>query len=97
MFVFNPNEPSKRIQIHVLFDTGSQCSYVTNDVCRGLCLNRLGTKFVSVITFGSKQEHVEHCSVVKIGFETKDSASLVLKLSSQLHTFCEPLLIHQLT
>ena len=40
-FVLNRNDLSKRIQIHVLFDTGSQLSYVTNDVCRGLGLNRL--------------------------------------------------------
>ena len=45
---------------------------------------------MSVMTFGSKQEHVEHCSVVKIGFETKNSASIVLKLFSVAH-ICEPI------
>ena len=70
---------------HGEFEAKRKSLYVTNDICRGLCLNRLGTKSVSVITFGSKQEHVEHCNVVKIGFETKDSASLVLKLLSVAH------------
>ena len=55
-----------------------------------LGLDRLGTKSVSVMTFGSRREHVEHCSVVKVGFETRNSTSVVLKLLSVAH-ICEPI------
>ena len=89
-FVFNPNEPHKGVKIFVLFDTGSQCSYVTHELCSRLSLSSLGTKSVSIMTFGSKQEHIQNCNVVKLGVETKTGSNRVLKLLSVGH-ICEPI------
>ena len=30
--VFNPDDPSQATQVHIVLDTGSQCSYITNAV-----------------------------------------------------------------
>ena len=90
VFVFNPNEPGNRLSLFVLLDSGSQCSYVTNSVCHMLGLPSLGTKSVSIVTFGSKREFCTECHVVKIGLELKGDAHMELKLLTVGH-FCEPL------
>uniref|UniRef100_A0A1X7SZU3 CCHC-type domain-containing protein n=1 Tax=Amphimedon queenslandica TaxID=400682 RepID=A0A1X7SZU3_AMPQE len=90
VFAFNPNEHGNRMSLFVLLDSGSQCSYVTNSVCKRLGLPSLGTKSVSIVTFGSKREFCTECHVVKIGFELKGDAHMELKLLTVGH-ICEPL------
>ena len=50
-FTFNLNFPRKRVVAHVLFDSGSQCSYITSAICKRLGLKPLGTRSVSIMTF----------------------------------------------
>ena len=45
---------------------------------------------MSIMTFGSRQEKLEDCVVVRIGLETKSGDHLELKLLSVPHT-CQPL------
>ena len=68
---FNVNEPERRVVVHILLDSGSQCSYITHKTCNRLGLSSLGTKSMSIITFGSRQEKLKDCVVVRIGLETK--------------------------
>ena len=89
-FAFNLNFPRKRVLAHVLLDSGSQCSNVTSAICKGLGLKPLGTRSVSIMTFGSRQEQLEDCEVVHVGLETKIGKSFELKLLSVLH-ICEHL------
>lgn len=89
-FVFNPHEPSRRTQINILFDTGSQGSYVTQQVCNFLGLPKVGTKSISLVTFGSRNERIQHCDVVKLGFETIQNDALVFQMLSISH-ICEPI------
>ena len=88
--ICNLNDPSKRICVHVLLDSGSQCSYITKSACQRLGLRSLGTKSVSILTFGSKQVSPVECEVVRVGLVTKNNACIELKLLSVEH-ICEPL------
>ena len=87
---FNVNEPERRVVVHILLDSGSQCSYITHKTCNRLGLSSLGTKSMSIMTFGSRQEKLKDCVVVRIGLETKSGDHLELKLLSVPH-ICEPL------
>ena len=90
VFAFNLNEPGNRMELYVLLDSGSQCSYITHSACQRLGLASLGTKSVSIMTFGSRVEHCTECNVVKLGLELKNGAHIELKLLSVNH-ICEPL------
>ena len=78
------------MELYVLLDSGSQCSYITHIACQRLGLASLGTKSVSILTFGSRVEHCTECNVVKLGLELKNDAHIELKLLSVNHIF-EPL------
>uniref|UniRef100_A0A1X7URT2 CCHC-type domain-containing protein n=1 Tax=Amphimedon queenslandica TaxID=400682 RepID=A0A1X7URT2_AMPQE len=90
VFAFNLNEPGNRMSLYVLLDSGSQCSYITRSACQRLGLPSLGTKSVSIMTFGSRKECRIECHVVKLGLELKNNAHMELKLLTVSH-ICEPL------
>ena len=46
---------SKKISVNILFDGGSQRSYVTEEVQRKLKLNAEGTEAINLNTFGSQK------------------------------------------
>uniref|UniRef100_A0A1X7U619 Uncharacterized protein n=1 Tax=Amphimedon queenslandica TaxID=400682 RepID=A0A1X7U619_AMPQE len=56
-----------------------------------LGLPSLGTKLVSIMTFGSRKECHTECNVVKLGLEHKNNALMELKLLKVSH-ICEPLM-----
>ena len=89
-FVFNLNDPTRKITVHVILDGGSQCSYITEQTYRRLRLKFLGTRAMRILTFGSREENNTNCTVVKVGIETKDDRPLELKLLSIKH-ICEPI------
>ena len=91
---FNLEQPTKRETLHVLMDSGSQSSYITSRACRTLSLRKLGTKPVSIMSFGSKRERHERCSVVHVGVETRDHKYIELKLLSVEHNVNRLLTIH---
>ena len=88
--VFNLEQPERRMQVHVLLDSGSQCSYITEGACERLALRSLGCKSVSILTFGSRQDQSTHCEIVKLGLELENSLHMELKLLVVPH-ICEPI------
>uniref|UniRef100_A0A1X7UCX5 DUF1758 domain-containing protein n=1 Tax=Amphimedon queenslandica TaxID=400682 RepID=A0A1X7UCX5_AMPQE len=78
------------MSLYVLLDSGSQSSYITRSACQRLGLPSLGTKSVSIMTFGSRKECRTECHVVKLGLELKNNAHMELKLLTVNH-ICEPL------
>ena len=70
--VFNLNQSTRKNTVHILMDSGSQCSYITSKACRKLGLKSLGTKSMSILTFGSRNERLTDCNVVKLGIRLKD-------------------------
>ena len=87
---FNLEQPCKRMKLHLILDSGSQCSYITKNACKRLALRFLGSKSVSIMTFGSKKEQSASCEVVKLGLELKNSEHMELKLLVVPH-ICEPI------
>lgn len=88
--VFNLDRPEKINKFCVLLDSGSQCSYITQRACKKFALQSLGTKSVSIMTFGSRVEQLTDCALVTVGIELKNGMHLELKLLSVPH-ICEPI------
>ena len=88
---FNVEQPHKKMNAQLLLDSGSQCSYITERACKKLALKPLGTKSVSILTFGSREESRKDCKVVRLGIELKNGINLELKLLSVAH-ICEPII-----
>uniref|UniRef100_A0A1X7VTJ0 DUF1758 domain-containing protein n=1 Tax=Amphimedon queenslandica TaxID=400682 RepID=A0A1X7VTJ0_AMPQE len=78
------------MKLDLILDSGSQCSYITKNVCKRLALHFLGSKSVSIATFESRKEQSKSCEVVKIGLELKNNQLIELKLLVVPH-ICEPI------
>ena len=87
---FNLEQPCKRMKLHIILDSGSQCSYIPKNACKTLALHFLGSKSVSIMTFGSKKERSASCEVVKLGLELKNKKHMELKLLVVPH-ICKPI------
>lgn len=80
--VFNPNRPHISEEIRVIFDCGSQQSYVTDAVKRSLSIRPEGKKDTAILTFGSKEEKNHSCDIVKVGVCTREGEPLEIRLLS---------------
>ena len=87
---FNLDQPSRKLEAQILMDSGSQCSYITKRACRLLALRPIGTKSITIMTFGSREEQPTECDIVKLGIELRGGGCLELKLLSVTH-ICEPI------
>lgn len=88
--IFNVSQPKKKLKVYILFDSGSQCSYITKRACQRLALQSLGMKSLSIMTFGSREEQPTDCAVVRVGIKLKNGSNLELKLLAVDH-ICEPI------
>ena len=79
--LFNPCDPQYHLVVRVLFDTGSQRSYITNRVKDELSLEEKAEQRLMLRTFGNSGGKEEHCSVVEVGIFTGD-CSVYLELLS---------------
>ena len=74
---YDPSNPYRQRTVTILFNSGSQRSYVTEEVNRFLNLKSKGQKSMTIMTFGSKKpEHVT-CERVEIGV-AKDGVAIQL-------------------
>ena len=60
---------SKKLLVNVLFDSGSQRSYVTEEVKEKLKLNVERTEQLNLNTFGSEKSARKRCSLVNLNLE----------------------------
>ena len=88
--LYNPSNPSATVEARVLFDTGSQKSYITEHTRRILALESSETQHLSIATFGSTREQTKVCPVVCVGMHLRDCPSMKLSLCV-VPTICEPL------
>ena len=87
----NPQEPSRRVNLRVILDSGSQRSYISEKARNYLQLSPVKHEDISIKVFGSNESNDTRCDVVKVGlgarhseFETEVSALVV-------PTICSPL------
>ena len=88
--VFRQDRPSSTVNTRIIFDSGSQRSYIVSRIRDLLALPTEITERVLIKTFGSKVEKVQVCDVVNLAIKTKNGMSLVVSLLT-VPMVCEPL------
>ena len=82
------NKSSKSVSI--LFDSGSQTSYVTEAVSDFLNLKSMGHKCMTIMTFGSNKPEQATCKRVEVGL-SKNCIEIQLISTFTVPMICEPL------
>ena len=82
-------ESSKKIKVNILFDSGSQRSYVTEELKRKLNLRSEGRETLNLNTFGSDKYSRKNCDKVKVNLEVGEEVISTSALS--FPQLCSPL------
>ena len=64
---FNPDKPNQQEQGTIVFDTGSQQSYIVQKATESLQLRKQGTKLLSIAAFGSATSSPQSHDIVRVG------------------------------
>ena len=88
--VYNPQNPQCKVKARIILDSGSQRTYLTDNLKNTLQLPTLEKKQVSIKTFGSTDERVELVEVAALGLELKGEPDLLLSAFA-LPLICQPL------
>ena len=93
--VFNPDDTNQCMTVRILFDGGSQRSYITDHVKRSLGLSAEAVESVLIKTFGSKTDHTQLCDIVELLMKMKNGEILKLSLLS-VPFICDPVAVETL-
>ena len=74
--VFNPHTSQPVITVRVLFDSGSQRSYITNKLKDALRLQPEQKQGMSIKTFRTDTARVHICEIVEVGMKMEYSHDL---------------------
>ena len=88
--VYNPQRPECKVKARIILDSGSQRTYLTDNLKNILQLPVLERKQVSIKTFGSTDERVEFVEVASLGIELKGGPNLSLSAFT-VPLICQPL------
>ena len=77
------------LEVRVIFDSGSQRSYITNSMRKLLNLHSRSTETMLIKTFGSTKNNKQICDVVSVGMLLKNGGVLELSLRT-VPLICEP-------
>ena len=78
--VYNPNHPELSCDVRLIFDSGSQRSYLTHDVKQRLALEPIGSETLNIRTFGNNNEQRQQCDTVLVGMVAKEGTTLCIPL-----------------
>ena len=70
---------SRSTQVKVLFDSGSQRSYVSNRLKTALKLKPVKNETLNLNTFGNSKFRKQNCDLVKLNLEDKDKAKITIE------------------
>ena len=79
----------KKVEVNILFDSGSQKSYVTDELKRKLSLKVQKTEALHLNTFGSEHYSKKSCDKVSVNREVGDTVIPISALS--MPQLCSPL------
>ena len=82
--------------VRVLFDSGSQRSYVINRVKTHLSLDTEQAETMLIKTFRSDKENKQECEVVRLGMDLKYGTTFEMSLFT-VPFICEPLSAQSIT
>ena len=88
--VFNTSHHERQRSVSILFDSGSQRSYVTEAVSDFLNLKSMGHKSVTIMTFVSNKPEQATCKRVEVGL-AKNCIEIQLIYAFTVPMICEPL------
>ena len=91
--IYNAAAPHNSVKVCLLLDSDSQRSYLSERARRLLKLEPTGEQQLSIATFGSSQEHLWSCPIVKVGMRVRASPLIHLSLFV-VPMICEPLVNH---
>ena len=94
--VCNPLNPGMMIELRLLFDSGSQRSYITERAMKMLALEPTSEQFLSIATFASTREQAKVCPTVNVKVCLRGYAPMLLSLYA-IHTICEPFVSQPIT
>ena len=94
--IHNPSKPELATEVRLLFDGGSQRSYLTERAMKLLHLKPTGGQTLSIATFGASQEQTRVCPIVSVGICLKGYSTVYLSLHV-VPTICEPLSCQPIT
>jgi len=94
--VFKASNPTEAKEVRIIFDSGSQRSYITTKLRNLLSLNHHRTETMIIKTFGSSEGSKQLCEVVSIRMILKDGGMLKLPLLL-VSLICEPLSCQPIT
>ena len=77
--------------VRLMFDSGSQRTYVTNELREALHLPSIRTENLIIQTFGNKNSNVERVDVVQMKIKGKNSPNYVYVEAICVPTICAPL------
>ena len=90
--VFSPRNENKKIEIFVFLDSGSEVSYITEELTKKLNLPKLGEGFLEAYTFQGNKSKKQRSGKYLLGIERRDGKSEILemlsinKISNELHS-----------
>ena len=87
--VYKPGAPAVAQTTRIIFDTGSQRSYIASRVRNTLELLTERTETLVVKTFGSKAGFPQACDIVNVALKTRSGDDMVIPLLT-VPTICEP-------
>ena len=88
--VFRQDRPSSSVITRIIFDSGSQRSYIVSRIRDLFALPTEMTERVLIKTFRSKVEKVHVCNVVNLEIKTKNGMRMMVSLLT-VPMVCEPL------
>ena len=94
--VYNPQRPECKVKARIILDSGSQRTYLTDNLKNILQLPVLERKQVSIKTFGSTDERVEFVEAALLGIELKGGPNLSLS-AFPVPLICQPLQVSLLS
>ena len=83
-------DKNKKIMVNVLFDGGSQRSYVTDELKSKLSLNVENKEILNINTFGSDKYQKKKCDVVIVNLELVDESVIAISALSY-PVICSPI------
>ncbi len=88
--VFHPENPNVSLDVRVIFDCGSQRSYVTERLKNSFNLPVTSVDTLVIRTFGSSEERIQRCEVVDLSLRARNGEPIQLSFLT-VPLICEPL------
>ena len=88
--IYHPPRPQCPVEVCLILDSGSQRFYLSERAQSILSLKPVGEQRLPIATFGSTQERIQACPVVKVGMRVRECTPVHMSLYV-VPMICDPL------